>query len=251
METLVLFVNKLTFKKTMSPMKLQTTTTVTAEDSDGDLSPAESEHSNSSRENDIVHDTSEGDEADSDDSSEMDEDECESRRNECMQNLSDLEHQFTCLREQLYRERIAQVDHQLAEVKGGRSQEYLGPLQELQENMRIRTEVAGILRQLRLANIRNKFDAEEQAAKQNFDSEKSLVWDILYEELMNTIRHLEEDRHNSELTWGEGGEWGSRSRSRSRRKAVTVSGPYIVYLLKPQDIMEDWTIIRKALKRSP
>ncbi|KAF5302211.1 hypothetical protein FQA39_LY10250 [Lamprigera yunnana] len=234
----------------MSPMKLQTTSNVVHDDSDGDLSPGESEHTNSSRENDAVHDTSEGDEADSDDSSEMDEDECETRRNECMQNLSDLEHQFTCLREQLYRERIAQVDHQLAEVKGGRSQEYLGPLHDLQCNMRVRTEVAGILRQLRLANIRNKFDAEEQAARQNFESEKSLVWDILYEDLMNTIRHLEEDRHNSELTWGEGGEWASRSRSRSRRKAVTVSGPYIVYLLKPQDIMEDWTIIRKALKRS-
>ncbi|KAK5643468.1 hypothetical protein RI129_007313 [Pyrocoelia pectoralis] len=222
----------------MSPMKLQSNNAVPADDSDGDLSAAESEHTNSSRENDPAHDTSEGDEVDSDDSSEMDEDECETRRNECMQNLSDLEHQFTFLREQLY-------------LKGGRSQEYLGPLQELQENMRIRTEVAGILRQLRLANIRNKFDAEEQAAKQNFESEKSLAWDYFYEDLMNTIRHLEEDRHNSELTWGEGGEWGSRSRSRSRRKAVTVTGPYIVYLLKPQDIMEDWTIIRKALKRSP
>lgn len=235
----------------MSKMKLQTTTNVAADESDGDVSAGESEHSNSSRENEAGRDSSEGDEADSDDSSEMDEGECETRRNECMQNLSDLEHQFTCLREQLYRERIAQVNHQLQEVKGGRSQEYLGPLQELQENMRIRTEVAGILRQLRLANIRNKYDAEEQAAKQNFESEKSLAWDYFYEDLMNTIRRLEEDRHNSELTWGEGGEWGSRSRSRSRRKAVTVSGPYIVYMLKPQDIMEDWTIIRKALKRSP
>jgi len=237
----------------MSPMKLQTQSNDPdgGDESDGDVSAGESERSNSSRENEGARDSSEGDEADSDDSSEMDEGECETRRNECMQNLSDLEHQFTYLREQLYRERIAQVDHQLAEVKGGRSQEYLGPLQELQENMRIRTEVAGILRQLRLANIKNKYDADEQAAKQNLESEKSLAWDYFYEDLMNTIRRLEEDRHNSEITWGEGGEWGSRSRSRSRRKAVTVSGPYIVYMLKPQDILEDWTIIRKALKRSP
>lgn len=90
-----------------------------------------------------------------------------------------------------------------------------------------------------------------KAALQNFESEKSLAWDYYYNELQETIKRLEEDRHNVEINWGEGGEWGSRSRSRSRRKAVTVSGPYIVYMLKPQDIMEDWTLIKKALKRSP
>ncbi|XP_022899964.1 breast cancer metastasis-suppressor 1-like protein [Onthophagus taurus] len=218
------------------------------DESDGEMSGGESERSNTS-EVDNTRETSD-EEADSDDSSEMDEGECERRRTECMENLSDLERQFTLLRELLYKERIAQVDHQLQEVKGGRSQEYLGPLQELQENMFVRTEVAGILRQLRLTNIRNKFEAEEQAALQNFESEKSLSWDFYFEDLIETIRRLEEDRHNVEISWGEGGEWSSRSRSRSRRKAVTVSGPYIVYMLRPQDIMEDWAIIRKALKRS-
>lgn len=220
------------------------------DESDEDISGAESEQSNSSRENDAVRESSEGEEVDSDDSSDMDEAECERKRNDCMDNLSDLETQFNQLREQLYRERLAQVEHQLIEVKGGRSQDYLGPLSELQENMRVRTEVAGILRQLRLTNIRNKFEAEEQAARQNMESEKALAWDYYYEELIETIRKLEEDRQNVEISWGEGGEWGSRSRSRSRRKAVTVSGPYIVYMLKPQDILEDWTIIRKALKKN-
>lgn len=175
------------------------------------------------------------------------------------------------------------VEHQLIEVRQGKSPEYLNKLQELQDNMKSRIEVAGILRQLRLANIRNKFEAEEQvrilffcsfqqrksnslikslckltcfkhpsqAALQNLESEKALAWDYHHNELQETIKRLEEDRHNVEINWGEGGEWGSRSRSRSRRKAVTVSGPYIVYMLRPQDIMEDWTLIRKALKRSP
>ncbi|KAK9686059.1 hypothetical protein QE152_g37479 [Popillia japonica] len=197
------------------------------DESDGDMSAGDSDRSNIS-EIDNVRDTSD-EEPDSDDSSEMDEGECEQRRNECMDNLTDLERQFSLLREQLYRERIAQ---------------------QLQDDMRIRTEVASILRQLRLANIRNKYDAEEQAARQNLESEKALAWDYYYEELIETIKRLEEDRHNVEISWGEGGEWSTRSRSRSRRKAVTVSGPYIVYMLKPQDIMEDWTTIRKALKRS-
>ena len=73
------------------------------------------------------------------------------------------------LDDRLYRERITQVDTKLGEVKCGRAQEYLQPLEELQENMRIRTEVAGILRELRLTNIRNKYEAEELAAKQNYE----------------------------------------------------------------------------------
>lgn len=233
----------------MAPMKLQTSGGA-GDVSDGNVSGAESDHTTTSRENDATKDSSE-DEADSDESSDMDEGECENRRTELLQHVQDLESQFGHLREQLYKERMTQVEHQLTEVKAGRSLDYLGPLQELQENMKIRTEVAGILKQLRLNNVNNQFDAEEQAALQNFESEKSLAWDYYYSELMETIRKLEEDRHNSEITWGEGGEWGSRSRSRSRRKAVTVSGPYIVYMLKPQDIIEDWNIIRKALKSCP
>lgn len=38
--------------------------------------------------------------------------------------------------------------------------------------------------------------------------------------------------------------------SASRRKPVTVSGPYIVYMLKDAEILEDWTIIKKALSNS-
>lgn len=91
----------------MPPMKLQNNNNNNGggEMSDGDVSGAESEHSNSSREN---RDSSD-EEPDSDDSSEMDEGECENRRNQLLQHVQDLESQFSLLREQLYRERIAQV----------------------------------------------------------------------------------------------------------------------------------------------
>ena len=36
----------------------------------------------------------------------------------------------------------------------------------------------------------------------------------------------------------------------SRKKPVTVSGPYIVYMLNDADILEDWTAIKKALSVS-
>lgn len=68
----------------------------------------------------------------------------------------------------LYRERITQVETKLNEVRMGRAPEYLVPVDELQENCRIKIEVAGVLRQFKLQSIRNSYDAEEQAANQNF-----------------------------------------------------------------------------------
>lgn len=43
----------------------------------------------------------------------------------------------------LYKERLSQVDVKLQEVMAGCAQEYLEPLANLQENMQIRTKVAG------------------------------------------------------------------------------------------------------------
>ena len=44
----------------------------------------------------------------------------------------------------LYKERISQIEQKLIEIKAGKAPEYLNPLAELQENMRISTEVAGL-----------------------------------------------------------------------------------------------------------
>ncbi|XP_022203753.1 breast cancer metastasis-suppressor 1-like protein [Nilaparvata lugens] len=200
--------------------------------------------------------------SDSDDSSEMDTEECEKRRNACIDQMADLERQFTLVREQLYRERMSQVEIKLGEVKVGKAQEYLQPLEELQENMRIRIEVAGILRKYKLTNITNSFEAEELAAKQNFESEKCLLWDMIKEELEEKIRRLEEDRNSVDISadlWmcerslnGGSGRGGSNWRRggkdvHTRRKPVTVSGPYIIYMLNDTDLLQDWTTIKKAL----
>lgn len=82
--------------------------------------------------------------------------------------LGHLEKQFTLLREQLYYERINQVDNQLTEIRGGRSQEYLAPLQRLNDNLQSRTEVAAVMKRYRMENIMHKFLSEEQAAEQHF-----------------------------------------------------------------------------------
>lgn len=141
------------------------------------------------------------------------------------------------------------MDTKLSQVKVGKSEEYLVPLERLRQNMETKIEVAGILKQLRLQNIQNKYLAEEQAAMQNFESEKGLVWDAIYSDLQEKIRRLEEDRNNVDIhadLWLNSS--GRKRRSHTdRRRAVSVTGPYIVYMLNDADILEDWAVIKKSL----
>lgn len=69
----------------------------------------------------------------------------------------------------LYRERITQIEAKLNEVRAGQAPDYLQPLEELQFNMKNRMEVGAVLKELRLQNIKCKYDAEELAAQQNFE----------------------------------------------------------------------------------
>lgn len=191
----------------------------------------------------------------SEDSSDMDVEECEKKRFEFIEDLTELEGQFAILREQLYRERLTQIDSKLEEVKTGRAQEYLQPLEELQENMRVQLEVGHILRQLRQENIECKYDAEQLAGNQNYMEEKQITYDLIKADLEEKIRRLEEDKNNVDFSTGLWEQTAKRARKRKldpgdpdrRRKPVTVSGPYIVYMLQEADILEDWTNIKKSL----
>uniref|UniRef100_A0A4W5MQS5 BRMS1 like transcriptional repressor b n=1 Tax=Hucho hucho TaxID=62062 RepID=A0A4W5MQS5_9TELE len=196
------------------------------------------------------------------DSSDMDDEDCERRRIECMDEMTTLEKQFGDLKEQLYKERLSQVDIKLKEVIAGCAQEYLEPLANLQENMQIRTKVAGIYRELCLESVKNKYDCEIQAACQHWESEKLLLFDTVQSELEEKIRRLEEDRHSIDITselWNDG--LHSRKNKKKdpfcpakKKKPVVFSffltpfsRPYIVYMLQDLDILEDWTAIRKAM----
>ncbi|XP_067681657.1 breast cancer metastasis-suppressor 1-like protein-A [Haliotis asinina] len=199
--------------------------------------------------------TSEGED---EDTSDLDEEESERRRNECLDDMTELERQFSELKEQLYRERSAQVSEKLEEVKAGKAIEYLNPLAQLQDNMRIRTQVAGILRELRIACIKNRFESEELSSYQNMESEKIILYDTVKQELEERIRRLEEDRNNIDISsdlWNESQSQKKKKKPSDpfnpdrRRKPVTISGPYIVYMLKELEVIEDWTAIKKALKQ--
>merc|ERR1712110_1172835 len=204
-------------------------------------------------------DEDEDEEEEEEDSSDMDVDECDKKRYEYIDDLTDLERQFAILREQLYRERITQIESKLTEVRTGKAAEYLHPLEELQDNMKNRMEVGAILRELRLQNIKCKYDAEQIANEQNFKSEKGLLWDSIKADLEEKIHKLEEDKNNVDFTtglWEETSCEIAKKRNKLstdpmdldyRKKPVTVTGPYIVYLLQDTDIMDDWTLIKKSL----
>ena len=61
------------------------------------------------------------------------------------------------------------MEAKLEEVRVGEAAEYLIPLEELQDGRRVRLEVAHVLRQFRLQNITNKYEAEKSASQQNFE----------------------------------------------------------------------------------
>ncbi|EMP30743.1 Breast cancer metastasis-suppressor 1-like protein [Chelonia mydas] len=164
----------------------------------------------------------------------MDDEDCERRRMECLDEMSNLEKQFTDLKDQLYKERLSQVDAKLQEVIAGKAQEYLEPLAALQENMQIRTKVAGIYRELCLESVKNKYECEIQASRQHCESEKLLLYDTVQSELEEKIRRLEEDRHSIDITselWND--ELQSRKKrkdpfSPDKKKAMATLGPHRV-----------------------
>ncbi|KAH3846076.1 breast cancer metastasis-suppressor 1-like protein-A [Dreissena polymorpha] len=221
-------------------------------------------------EDDMEHESADGDHSSDEDSEgegsadssdiELDEEECARRRNECVDDMIELERQFSEIREQLYKERLAQIDSKLEEMADGRSTEYLDRLSQLQEQMHVRTQVAGILKELRIKACQLKHESEELAANQHMRSEKVLLFDSIKSELEEKIRRLEEDRHNIDISsdlWNESQSLKRNHKRKTtdqfnpdrRRKPVTVTGPYIVYMLKDVDIIDDWTAIKKALKQ--
>merc|ERR1719422_170986 len=184
-----------------------------ADNDDNDIEDDKNGHKSIASSGD--EDSSEEEGSGSEDSSDMDVEECEKKREEFIEDLTELESQFAILREQLYRERLTQIESKLEEVKSGRAMEYLQPLEELQENMRVQLEVGTILRKLRQDNIDIRYEAENVAANQNYISEKQITHDVIKADLEEKIRRLEEDKHNVDFStdlWAQ-----SANRSKKRK----------------------------------
>lgn len=64
---------------------------------------------------------------------------------------------------------MKEIDEKLVEVRLGTAKEYREPLLELQDQLKSRLDVASVLRQFKLTNLKHKYEAEEQAIRQNFE----------------------------------------------------------------------------------
>lgn len=187
-------------------------------------------------------------------SDDMDEEQWNDRRSQLAAIMALIEKDFGTVKEWLYQTKMKQVDEKLTQVKAGTAPEYLEPLKKLEENCETRHKVATELRRLKLEAVDRKYEAEDQAARQNYESEKQIIFDHIKEDIEEKLRRLEEDRHNlatSDL-WQETKKNRRKSRSdgasaEKRKKVVSVSGPVIVYTLTDAEIMEDWTIIKKSI----
>ena len=112
-----------------------------------------------------------------------------------------------------------------------------------------------------MKNAINKYDLPQFISNSSlhFKSEKGLLWDSIKADLEEKIHKLEEDKNNVDFTtglWEETSCEIAKKRNKLstdpmdldyRKKPVTVTGPYIVYLLQDTDIMDDWTLIKKSL----
>ncbi|XP_022662265.1 breast cancer metastasis-suppressor 1-like protein-A [Varroa jacobsoni] len=223
--------------------------TAVKEDSDQEMD----EHSSDNE------DTDTSSASDDDSSSEMDEVDFERRRLDCVDDMIHLERQFLILKEQLYTERIRLIERKLAEIRSGQADEYLVPLAELREGLSTRIEVAKVHLGLRTQSIRSRFEAETLAAKQTYENDVNNLKDEMINEIREKIRQMEEERTQpASYIMADfcNMHKGNKGRSRKadpndperRKKPVTVSGPYIVYMLRENEIMEDWATIRKALR---
>lgn len=83
-----------------------------------------------------------------------------------------------------------------------------------------------------------------------------MLEDSLRADLEEKIHMLEEDKHNVDFSSGLWEQSSSKRKRKAdaldpdrRKKPVTVTGPYIVYMLHESEIMDDWTMIKKSLSQ--
>jgi hypothetical protein len=73
---------------------------------------------------------------------ELDEEESEKRRINCVADMKELENQFLKLKEDLINEKFTVIDKKLFEIENETAKEYTVPLLKLKENMEMKISIA-------------------------------------------------------------------------------------------------------------
>lgn len=185
--------------------------------------------------------------------SEYDEEIDDKRKTCCVEDIAVLEKYFTDLKSSLYREKMADIDKRLEAVKDSSSHEYLQQLQDLEKVLDQRQKLAEMKYKSKLAYIQACFEVELETAEKQMQAEQLATRERIEQEIKDKILQLQEEIVATELNEVEG--WGSPHKKRrrlefsqpeKRKKPASVSGPYIVYMLREIDILEDVKMIRKS-----
>lgn len=130
----------------------------------------------------------------SEDMIEVDEDEFERRRADCLSDMKELETLFNKLKETLIAEKQILVEQKLKEIDDETAEEYTVPLQKLKQNMEIKIKLACLLRDYKNKNIDHIYQYEEMSIKQSLEEDKTAIYDKHVSKLEDEIKKLEESR---------------------------------------------------------
>lgn len=139
------------------------------------------------------------------------------------------------------------------------------------ESWRTNDETADVLKEFQLNELKILHDSEKSAAFQDYENKKELLYSRLKEDVESKMAKLKSDKRNADVNFefwqretrkplrpstvsefsnkrsGSPVTGSSAASAEKRRKPITVSGPYIVYMLRQKDILEDWNLIQRAI----
>ncbi|KAL5272891.1 hypothetical protein ACHWQZ_G000906 [Mnemiopsis leidyi] len=176
----------------------------------------------------------------------------QTRKKEAQFSMARIEKHFTDLKEQLYKDRIAQVEKKIEEVKKGSAEEYLKPLRELTDEGEDKLLINETIKQLQCESVYNKFEAEKKSCKEQLEQDKLLLFNSVRDDIEDKITEVMNNRTPSNVDidrWIENlGKRKKRTAGLSHSTPVRVKGPYVVYMLTDQDIVEDINFVKQVLQ---
>ncbi|XP_013385354.1 sin3 histone deacetylase corepressor complex component SDS3 isoform X2 [Lingula anatina] len=170
------------------------------------------------------------------------------------------EEEYTEIKEQMYKDKLAQLKKQLQQLEEGTLPEYLKRLKKLEQQYKERVRVNEVWYQYQADHVEKLFVAEKKASVDEFEQKKVELKENLIAELEDKKRMIENEKMTMELT---GGLWyladsmevkPVTTRKLRRRPNEPVPMPekrkrsspnQLNFLLDDSDIMDDLKIISK------
>lgn len=158
----------------------------------------------------------------------------------CVREMCKIEASFCDVKTLYYDERIQQVDTDLTAVET--SSGYVEKVERLKHERQQVIKMNRYMRKLKISQINVILTAEKFANQQNSNNEKDILIGRFNTKLDKLQRNLENDREDAELVTV-----CNKERKVMCSNPVQVNGPYIVYMLREADIIQDCIAIKRAI----